>query len=122
MSPDLYVREAISDVEVMMEHDGKKKRKAMSPFQNTNYKPELDTSPLLDAPTMSRYQQLIGILRWRCELGHLDNLLEVSLLSAFNAAPLEGHLNALYDIFSYLKTHQVALLHLIQRCRILMLR
>ena len=62
MSPDSYVREAISNVEVFMEHDGKKKRKAMSPFPNTNHNPELDTSPLLDAPMMSRYQQLIGIL------------------------------------------------------------
>jgi len=35
----------------------------------------------------------------------LDILLEVLLLSAFIAAPREGHLNALHNIFSYLKTH-----------------
>ena len=38
-------------------------------------------------------------------MGRLDILLEVLLLSAFNAAPREGHLNALYNIFSYLKAH-----------------
>ena len=89
----------------MMEHDGREKRKAMTPFQNTNYKPELYTTLLLDGPMASRYQQLIGILQWSCKLDPLDILLEVSLLSAFSAAPREGHLNALYNIFSYLKTH-----------------
>ena len=29
------------------------------------------------------------------------------LLSAFNAAPREGHVNALYNIFSYLKTFKL---------------
>ena len=55
---------------------------------------------------ISRFQQLIGILRWACELGRLDILLEVSLLSAFNAAPRQGHLDQAYNIFSYLKLHQ----------------
>ena len=35
----------------------------------------------------------------------MDILLEVLLLSAFIAAPRELHLNALHNIFSYLKTH-----------------
>ena len=55
MSPDSYVREAISNVEVLIEQDGKKMRKAMTPFPKTHFKPELDTSPLLDASMMSRY-------------------------------------------------------------------
>ena len=38
-------------------------------------------------------------------MGRLDVLLEVSLLSACNAAPREGHLDALYHIFGYLKLH-----------------
>ena len=62
MSPDSYVREAIVNIEILIEQDGKRMRKSSSPFPNTNYKPELDTSPVLDAPMMSRYQQLIGIL------------------------------------------------------------
>ena len=30
---------------------------------------ELDDSPLLVSGLISRYQQMIGILRWSCELG-----------------------------------------------------
>ena len=62
MSPDSYVREAISNVELLMEQDGNRKRRPMTPFPNMNYKPELDTSQLLDAPIMSRYRQLAGII------------------------------------------------------------
>ena len=105
MSPDSYVREAIVNIELLMENDGKRIKRASIPFPHMNCKPELDTSPLLDAPMMSRYQPIIGIFQWSCELGRFDILLEVSLLSAFNAAPREGHLNALYNIFSYLNTH-----------------
>jgi len=39
-------------------------------------------------------------------LGRLDILLEVALLRSFSAAPRQGHINQVYNIFSYLKTHQ----------------
>ena len=48
---------------------------------------------------------LIGILRWACELGRLDILSEVSSLSTHMCAPREGHLDAIYQIFAYLKRH-----------------
>ena len=60
---------------------------------------------MLGPELISRYQQLIGILRWSCKLGRLDILLEVSLLSAFSAAPREGHLDAVYHMFAYLRKH-----------------
>ena len=80
--------------------------KASCPFSSADYKPELDDTALLEPEMISRYQQLIGILRWACELGRLDILLEVALLSSFSAAPRQGHLDQLYNIFAYLKTHQ----------------
>ena len=49
-------------------------------------------------------KQLIGILWWGCELGRLDILHEVALMSAFNTAPRQGHLDAVYHTFSYLNT------------------
>jgi len=49
-----------------------------------------------------RYQAYIGILRWALELGRVDIVLEVSLMSLFNALPREGHLEALYHMFAYL--------------------
>ena len=47
MSPDSYVREAIVNIELLMEQDDKRMRKSSTPFPNM----------------MPRYQQLIGILR-----------------------------------------------------------
>ena len=44
---------------------------------------------------MNVYQNLIGVLRWLIELGRIDVLLEVSLLSQYLAAPRIGHLQQL---------------------------
>jgi Reverse transcriptase (RNA-dependent DNA polymerase) len=46
---------------------------------------------------------LIGVLRWAVELGRVDILLEVSLMSTYMAMPREGHLQMLYRMFAYLK-------------------
>jgi hypothetical protein len=69
----------------------------------SDYKPELDTSPELAAEGHSYYQELIGILRWAVELGRMDILLEVSLMSTYFAAPREGHWEQVFHIFGYLK-------------------
>ena len=49
------------------------------------------------------YQELIEILRWEVEIGRVDILLKVSILSSHLAFPRIGHLQAVYHIFSYLK-------------------
>jgi hypothetical protein len=55
---------------------------------------------------VQQYQQLIGILCWAVELGHLHIIMEVSLLSAHNVTPCEGHLEAVYHIFACLRKHE----------------
>jgi hypothetical protein len=72
----------------------------------TDYRPELDVSPELDDQMASRYQQLIGVLRWMCEIGRIDLLHEVSIMSQHLALPREGHLESVYGIFSYLAKHE----------------
>jgi hypothetical protein len=72
------------------------------------YRPELDVSSVLGSELASRYSQLIGILRWAVELGRVDILLEVSLMSSHLCQPREGHLDALYHIFAYLNKHENA--------------
>ena len=67
------------------------------------YKPELDCSQPLEPAMITRYQELIGTLRWATELGRIDILHEVSKLSSYNASPRKGHLEAVYRIFAYLK-------------------
>jgi hypothetical protein len=51
----------------------------------------------------SYYQSQIGILRWMVELGRIDIITEVSELASHLASPREGHLEAVFRIFSYLK-------------------
>jgi len=48
----------------------------------------------------------LGVLRWIVELGRIDIMMEVSMLSAHNAMPREGHLEGIYHVFSYLKGHE----------------
>jgi len=63
-------------------------------------------SPALSQEMMTHFQTGLGILRWIVELGCLDILTEVLMLSAHNALPREGRLEAMYHIFSYLKGHK----------------
>jgi hypothetical protein len=70
-SPRQYVKSAIKVCEDLLKEDGNDavlKSKAKNPLPS-GYKPELDITRELDAEKASRYQQLIGILRWAVELG-----------------------------------------------------
>jgi hypothetical protein len=100
-----YVQEAIRNTEkYIQEHGGKMlRKKTQSPMEN-HYRPELDVSPLLDPDRANYYQSQLGILRWTVELGRMDIATEVSMLAAHNALPREGHLAAVFRIYSYLKT------------------
>ena len=106
MSANDYVKNAVKNLEETLEVEGTKlKGKADRPLP-TNYRPEIDVSPLLSDDLANRYQNLIGVLRWACELGRLDILLEVSWMSSYTAMPRRGHLEAVYSIFAYLKKHE----------------
>ena len=52
---------------------------------------------------MGRCLQRIGALRWEIELGRIDIMAEVSVLSQHQCQPREGHLAAFYRVFWYLK-------------------
>ena len=56
----------------------------------------------MDATSANYYQSLIGVLRWCIEIGRIDLCTKVSLLSAYRAAPREGHLAAVLNVMSYL--------------------
>jgi hypothetical protein len=64
----------------------------------------MDGSPECNAVMTQQSKAYIGILRWALELGRVDIVLEVSLMSSFNALPREGHLEAIYHMFAYLAT------------------
>ena len=63
----------------------------------------MDTSPELEGELASYYQSQIGILRWIVELGRVDIITEVSMLSSQLALPREGHLETVFHVYTYLK-------------------
>ena len=65
------------------------------------YDPELYTSPELDPDTASYYLTIIGILRWMVELGRIDRITKVSLLSSHVALLREGRLEAAVHIMAH---------------------
>jgi hypothetical protein len=107
MSAKSYIKSAIENIEAKDQFGHKLRTGAHRPMK-ADYRPEIDITPALSIPLASYYQGLIGVLRWTCELGRIDILTEVSMLSSHNALPREGHLEAVLDIFAYLKKHQSA--------------
>ena len=92
LSSDTYVKRAVEEVERELEQVGQVlKKKVVSPLAS-GYRPELDASPELNERRASYYASLMGVLRWIIELGRVDIIVEVGLLSRFQACPREGHL------------------------------
>ena len=105
MVPDVYVKCAIANVETELHAVSLElTKRASTPF-SSGYRPELDTMKELNAERAAYFQGLIGVLRWCVELGCVDILTETALLSRFLMNPREGHLNEVFHIFSYLKSH-----------------
>ena len=106
-SAEKYVKASVENVERRLSELGRTtglgtKKQCYTPLLQ-GYKPELDTTPELKADGLQYYQELIGVLRWSTELGRLDILHEVGLMSQYLACPREGHLEAVLHIFGYLK-------------------
>lgn len=101
-----YIKAAVANVEETLEKKPRwelpNKKNALTPM-STSYEPELDGSPELSENDRTYYQELIGALRWATELGRVDILLEISLLSQYQACPREGHMEQLLRIFGFLK-------------------
>jgi hypothetical protein len=102
ISPSKYVQEAVKNVEIYIAKtfNGRKLlKKAPTPFEN-DYRPEMDTTPELNAAQANYYQSQIGVLRWMVELGRVDIITETSLLASQTAMPREGHLDAMLRMFA----------------------
>ena len=67
-----------------------------------SYRPALNVSQLLKPKEAQEYQQFVGIAHWIIELGRVDIIYEVSLLSSHMAMPLNRHMEALMVIFVHL--------------------
>ena len=93
-------------VQKLLDEDGNgpQIKQAKTPFPSS-YKPELDVTEELDDAMISRFQQLIGILRWAMELGCMDVCLKLSVLSQHFASPRQGHLENAHHLFACLKAY-----------------
>ena len=104
ISASKYVQEAVRNIEVYIRNNKLPKlAKRMTAPLPADYHSELDTSKELDPVRAKYYQSQIGILRWAVELGRVDIITEVSTLASHLTLPKEGHLDALLQIYAYLK-------------------
>lgn len=104
-SPSKYVQDAVANVDAYLrEHfpDKKLKSRVSGPWPS-GYVIEMDISPELDPDNANYYQSQVGVLHWMVELGRVDIITEVSILASQMALPREGHLDALFHVFSYLR-------------------
>jgi hypothetical protein len=81
-----YVKAAVKNVEEAIKNTRRRlpTTNVNTPMNNT-FTPEMDVTNKLDADGMTFYQELIGVLRWATEIGRVDVLLEVALLSQYQA-------------------------------------
>ena len=94
MSSDLYVKRAVTEVERELEEIGERLSTKVSTPMSQGYRPEVDTTP-----------ELVGVFQWICELGRIDILVDVAMLSRFLAAPRRRHLDQVFHIFANLKQY-----------------
>jgi hypothetical protein len=92
-------------VETELEKIGKALPTKVTTPTTADYRPELDQSKELGPDQATYFAGLIGVLRWCIELGRIDIIVEVSLLSRFLACPREGHMQQAFHVFGYLKKH-----------------
>ena len=72
-----------------------------SPLEKGDH-PEMDASPELDLEGIKKHQSLIGSAQWAVSLGRFDIATAVMTMSAFRAAPREGHMGRVKRIIGYL--------------------
>jgi hypothetical protein len=110
MSSSKYMQSDVQNVQVYLAAlpgDHKLLKKASGPFTG-GYMPELDESPELDPIIANLYQSQIGIPHWCMELGCIDIITEVSMLSTHFCLPCEGHLETVCHVLTYLALHHNA--------------
>jgi hypothetical protein len=107
MSCDLYVKRAVKEVQRTLVEGNEKPlpKKVVTPL-TTGYCPELDATPELNEEKANYFQGLIGVLRWMIELGRIDIMASVAMLSRFLANPRGGHLKEAHDCSSLVFDHK----------------
>lgn len=105
MSSDSYCRKAIAEVKRELHAAGLKHPTCIKTPLSSGYQPELDGTAELGPDKQQYYQGLIGMLHWLCELGRIDIMTPVLMISRYLLQAWRGHLEQLFHVFAYLKEH-----------------
>ena len=97
-----YVIAAVHTIKDAITHNPWKIPKTADTPMTKSFVPELDGTDELGPDGIQFYQEMILMLRWETELGRTDILHEVSILSQYQAEPIEGHMEEILHIFSFL--------------------
>ena len=100
-----YINAAVKTVKEAIKERRWHLPKAGDTPMSLSYYPELDKSPELESDDVTLYQEIIGMLRWATELGRVDIMHEVALLSQYQALPREKHLEQVLRIISFLESN-----------------
>ena len=92
MSSSKYCKATIKNVEERLALAGKRLPTKCKTPMVTKYAPDMDVTAELKADGIHYFQELIGVLRWACEIGRVYILIEISLLLTHLASPRIGHL------------------------------
>ena len=71
----------------------------------SGYRPELDQSCELNSERLNYFQGLIGVLRWICELGGLDIMMPVSMLSRYLVSSNSGSVSSTPLLMSHVSSN-----------------
>jgi hypothetical protein len=89
-SSDTYVKRAVAEAKRELSYVERQMRSNVkSPFPS-GYRPNLDSTPELDPRHVSYYASVMGVLHWCVELGRLDIMIEVEMLTSFQVCLERG--------------------------------
>ena len=110
MGSDSYVKEAGRICDGLMAKHGlsytsTRRHGRKFAFNSHECHTEIDNTNYCNYDLITVFQNIIGILHWVCELGRIDILYEVSILSQYLPQPRVGDVEQGLNIFYYLKHH-----------------
>ena len=100
MSSDKYIKSAIANIKVELEKIQYILPTCIITSLSARYRTELDTSKELNSKQVSFYQDIIGTLRWICELGCIDIMMLTNLMASQMMCPRKEHLEQTLHIFA----------------------
>jgi hypothetical protein len=109
-APKKYIDKMVMGYERMFGE--RPKQVYTSPLESGDH-PEIDTSDLLDADGIRKYQSMIGALQWAVSIGRLDITTAVMTLSGFRVAPRVGHLERAKRVYGYLMRFRAATIRMV---------